>query len=172
MRYDDALAQFRARAARCRPKSRPAPARAAFALADCLAEGAEAGREAAKAAGFEGAEPLRLPETVPVEAAPIRPLWIVPGKRPLGHGNAKHFVDFQNDATAADVMLASREGYQSIEHLKRYTTTGMGTDQGKTSNVNALAILSQSLAAPTPAGRHDDLQAALYTRHLWHAGGP
>jgi sarcosine oxidase subunit alpha len=122
----------------------------AFTLADCLAEGAAAGRAAAGAAGFDLAEPVPLPATIASETAPIRPLWIVPGRKPLGHGSAKHFVDFQNDATAADVMLASREGYQSVEHLKRYTTIGMGTDQGKTSNVNALAILSKSLALPVP----------------------
>lgn len=79
--------------------------------------------------------------------APMRPLWLLPSPA----GLAKHFVDFQNDVTAADLLLASREGYQSVEHLKRYTTTGMGTDQGKTSNVNALAILAGSLAAPIPA---------------------
>ncbi|MEP6147293.1 MAG: sarcosine oxidase subunit alpha, partial [Nisaea sp.] len=55
------------------------------------------------------------------------------------------------DVTAADVQLAAREGYRSVEHLKRYTTTGMGTDQGKTSNVNALAILSDVLASDIPA---------------------
>jgi sarcosine oxidase subunit alpha len=121
-----------------------------FALAQCLVEGAAAGRAAAEAAGFDPAEPAPLPETASPAMAPLRSIWIVPGKRQLGHGRAKHFVDFQNDATAADVLLASREGYQSIEHLKRYTTIGMGTDQGKTSNVNALAILSGTLAAPIP----------------------
>ena len=54
----------------------------------------------------------------------------------------KAFVDFQNDVTAKDVHLAHREGYESVEHLKRYTTLGMGTDQGKTSNINALAIMA------------------------------
>jgi glycine cleavage system aminomethyltransferase T/NADPH-dependent 2,4-dienoyl-CoA reductase/sulfur reductase-like enzyme len=54
-------------------------------------------------------------------------------------GNAKHaFVDFQNDVTVADLDLAWREGYRSVEHLKRYTTLGMATDQGKTSNMAAL----------------------------------
>jgi len=47
----------------------------------------------------------------------------------------KQFVDLQNDVTAQDVELAGRESYRSVEHLKRYTTTGMGTDQGKTSNI-------------------------------------
>ena len=53
----------------------------------------------------------------------------------------KRFVDLQNDVTLDDVALAARENYRSIEHLKRYTTTGMGTDQGKTSNVNALVSM-------------------------------
>ena len=149
LRYDDALSSFVPDRS-VQAEISAGASKGSFALADCLAEGAEAGRQAAEAAGFEMAEPLRLPETHSIKSAPSRPVWIVPGKRPLGHGPAKHFVDFQNDATAADVLLASREGYQSIEHLKRYTTIGMGTDQGKTSNVNALAILSQSLAAPLP----------------------
>lgn len=58
----------------------------------------------------------------------------------------KLFVDLQNDVTAGDVDLAARENYRSVEHLKRYTTTGMGTDQGKTSNVNALVLLGAATA--------------------------
>ena len=53
------------------------------------------------------------------------------------------FVDHQNDVTVSDIHLAHREGFESVEHLKRYTTTGMATDQGKMSNVNALAILAE-----------------------------
>jgi len=55
----------------------------------------------------------------------------------------KQFVDLQNDVSAADVGLAARENYRSVEHLKRYTTTGMGTDQGKTSNINALVLMGE-----------------------------
>ncbi|MBT5573850.1 MAG: sarcosine oxidase subunit alpha family protein [Alphaproteobacteria bacterium] len=55
------------------------------------------------------------------------------------------FVDFQNDSTVADIKLAVREGYHSVEHVKRYTTTGMATDQGKTSNINAIGILANTL---------------------------
>jgi sarcosine oxidase, subunit alpha len=62
----------------------------------------------------------------------------------------KSFVDWQHDVTVRDLRLASREGFQSIEHVKRYTTMGMATDQGKTSNLNALAIVAQSLDAPIP----------------------
>ena len=69
---------------------------------------------------------------------------------PSGQGG-KHFVDFQNDVTAADIGLAAREGYVSVEHAKRYTTTGMGTDQGKTSNLNALTLLARHIDQPIPA---------------------
>ena len=55
----------------------------------------------------------------------------------------KHFVDIQNDVAASDVGLAAQENYRSVEHLKRYTTTGMGTDQGKTSNINALVLMGE-----------------------------
>jgi len=69
----------------------------------------------------------------------LRPLWSVP--LPDGaHG--KRFVDIQNDVTVDDIALAHREGYRSAEHLKRYTTLGMGTDQGRTSNLNGLAIMA------------------------------
>jgi sarcosine oxidase, subunit alpha len=69
------------------------------------------------------------------------------GQPPTG---LKSFVDWQHDVTVKDVRLAAREGFQSVEHLKRYTTTGMATDQGKTSNMNALAIVAQDLGAPIP----------------------
>ena len=64
----------------------------------------------------------------------IEPLWEVEGD--------KAFVDFASDVTARDVHLAAQEGFSSVEHFKRYTTTGMSADQGKTSNINALAILA------------------------------
>lgn len=56
-------------------------------------------------------------------------------------GRGPKFVDFANDVTAKDVAIAAAENYRSVEHLKRYTTLGMGIDQGKTSNVNGLAIM-------------------------------
>ena len=62
----------------------------------------------------------------------------------------KAFVDFQNDVTAKDIKLAVREGFRSIEHVKRYTTTGMATDQGKTSNMNALAIAAGAMGKTLP----------------------
>jgi sarcosine oxidase subunit alpha len=62
----------------------------------------------------------------------------------------KAFVDWQHDVTTADLALATREGFRSIEHVKRYTTTGMATDQGKTSSMNALAIVSREVGQPVP----------------------
>jgi sarcosine oxidase, subunit alpha len=60
------------------------------------------------------------------------------------------FVDWQNDVTTRDLALATREGFRSIEHVKRYTTTGMATDQGKTSNLNALGIVAHTLGRSVP----------------------
>jgi len=71
-----------------------------------------------------------------------RNIWLLPSDKPLG--KTKPFLDFQNDSTAKDVKLALREGFKSIEHVKRYTTTGMGTDQGKLSNMHALGIIAET----------------------------
>ena len=71
-----------------------------------------------------------------------RNIWLLPSNKTVSKTNA--FVDFQNDATAKDIKLALREGFRSIEHVKRYTTTGMGTDQGKLGNMNALGIISDT----------------------------
>ena len=120
------------------------------ALAFALSEGREAGKTAAAACGFRKRGGIPLPKVDVAEEAPIRLLWTIPPRHPDRRLD-KHFVDFQNDVTAADIALAAREGYRSVEHLKRYTTTGMGTDQGKTSNVNALAILSETLGADIAA---------------------
>jgi sarcosine oxidase subunit alpha len=62
----------------------------------------------------------------------------------------KQFVDLQNDVAMSDVGLAAQENYRSVEHLKRYTTTGMGTDQGKTSNINALVLLGEFTGRDPP----------------------
>src|SRR5262249_21149236 len=68
--------------------------------------------------------------------------WAQPAKD-RAQGQGKVFVDFQNDVTTRDIALAHEEGYESVEHLKRYTTLGMGTDQGKTSNVAAAHMMSE-----------------------------
>jgi len=67
-------------------------------------------------------------------------IWLIPSDKISG--KTKSFVDFQNDSTANDIKLALREGFKSIEHVKRYTTTGMATDQGKIANMHALGIIS------------------------------
>jgi sarcosine oxidase, subunit alpha len=64
---------------------------------------------------------------------------------------SKQFVDLQNDVLADDIALAAQENYRSVEHLKRYTTVGMGTDQGKTSNINALVLMGESTERAPPA---------------------
>ena len=69
-------------------------------------------------------------------------------------GKAKAFVDYQNDVTAKDIRLAVREGMRSIEHVKRYTTNGMATDQGKMSNINGLMIAADALPAYVGRGMH------------------
>ena len=76
----------------------------------------------------------------------MKHLWIIPSN--IDFKKTKMFVDFQNDVTAKDIQLALKEGYRSIEHVKRYTTTGMATDQGKTSNINALGIISKLTDTP------------------------
>jgi sarcosine oxidase subunit alpha len=123
-------------------------ARGALTLAECLAEGHAAGIAAARAAGFTPDE--SAPAKAPPEAmAPILPLWEVPSARNLRRD--RKFIDLQNDVTAADIALAAREGYRSVEHAKRYTTAGMGVDQGKTANVNALAILAAETKGAIPS---------------------
>jgi len=69
-------------------------------------------------------------------------IWLLPSDKVIG--KTKPFVDYQNDATAKDIKLALREGFRSIEHVKRYTTTGMGTDQGKLGNMHALGIIADT----------------------------
>jgi len=71
-----------------------------------------------------------------------RNIWLLPSYKVIG--KTKPFVDYQNDATAKDIKLALREGFRSIEHVKRYTTTGMGTDQGKLGNMHALGIIAET----------------------------
>ena len=68
--------------------------------------------------------------------------------------SGKAFVDFQNDVTAKDLAIAAQEGFRSIEHVKRYTTTGMATDQGKTANMNALALVARLTDRALPQVGH------------------
>ncbi len=115
----------------------------------CLSDGRVAGMSAASATGHSRGEMPEAPEVQAIPQAHPRPLWFMPARGKYAHGT-KHFLDYQNDVTAADVQLAAREGYESVEHAKRYTTLGMATDQGKTSNINGLAILADQIGAEIP----------------------
>jgi sarcosine oxidase subunit alpha len=111
-------------------------ANGALTLSECLHTGVAAGAMAAVECGFPIAS-MMVPSAQD-EAAGVTALWHVKESR------AKTFVDFQNDVTTKDIVLADREGYSSVEHLKRYTTLGMATDQGKLANVVGLAILADA----------------------------
>jgi sarcosine oxidase subunit alpha len=103
--------------------------------------GCTAGPDRSDRSGLSGREAFPSAPQAPSDIARIgygiEPVWQPPQGR-----SAKAFVDFQNDVTVKDLEVAHQEGYASVEHLKRYTTLGMGTDQGKTSNVNALSIMA------------------------------
>ena len=115
----------------------------AFSLDACLTSGAYAGIEAATAAGF--APPAVEVPRAERESTDIAPLWRSP------RAGGKAFVDFQNDVTTADIEFSHREAFRSVEHLKRYTTLGTATDQGKTSNVNAMALMAELKGEPIAA---------------------
>ena len=157
LRYDDALTAS-CPTARCRRSARPAPATAPSTWPAASPRAPLPAPKPPRRAGF-AARGRRSAPSRPPSPAPIAPA-LAGADRRCRPRHAKRFVDFQNDVTAADLALAAREGFQSVEHLKRYTTTGMGTDQGKTSNVNALAILAEALglgrsrrSAPPPSAR-------------------
>src|SRR5581483_7132045 len=118
------------------------------ALADRLAEGYAAGIAAARDAGVSRSPTRSIPRADAMPADLGSPYGELPTSR--DPSLLKAFVDFQNDVTAKDIRLAVREGFRSIEHVKRYTTTGMATDQGKTSNLNGLAIAAQALGRSIP----------------------
>ncbi|MGI9353421.1 MAG: sarcosine oxidase subunit alpha family protein [Rhizobiaceae bacterium] len=126
-----------------RKESSAGASKGSFALADCLREGHEAGHEAAKAAGMKPGKLSAAPKADETAYGPVNSVWRCPG-------DGKAFVDFQNDVSAKDITLAEKEGYVSVEHAKRYTTLGMATDQGKTSNINGLAILAEARGKPIP----------------------
>ncbi|MFM0050373.1 sarcosine oxidase subunit alpha family protein [Caballeronia grimmiae] len=119
-----------------------------FTLARGIRFGLDAGAEAARAAGHIVARPAPV-KVAEIAEAPLMPLWLV-GGRELATRGPKQFVDFQNDVSAADIFLAAREGFESVEHVKRYTAMGFGTDQGKLGNINGMAILAQALGKTIP----------------------
>ena len=111
-------------------------ANGSFSTAACLAEG-----QAAVAALYDlPSAPLPRAEDEPYR---LQPLWAVPGK-------GRAWLDFANDVTVKDVQLSAQEGFASVEHMKRYTTQGMAPDQGKTSNIGALAVLADATGRGIP----------------------
>ena len=125
-------------------------ARGSFGLNACLQEGAEAGALAMTMAGF-AADPVRPPRATEVNETAWEPLWEAPDP---SAGRPKKFIDQQGDVSVDDVRLAEREGFIAVEHLKRYTTLGMGTDQGKTANVAGLAIMAAARGVAIPEVGH------------------
>jgi sarcosine oxidase subunit alpha len=117
-------------------------------LAQALADGFKVGSDALEATGF-GRVACETPQVaVRRDGNPIA-LFQVPHSKPAMRA-PKQFVDLQNDVTAAGIELATREGFESIEHVKRYTTMGFGTDQGKLGNINGMAIAARCLDQTIP----------------------
>jgi len=116
-------------------------ARGLLGLGEALESGTRAGLEAAADCGFSGE--LAVPRAEPETVAAVAP-W-------RARGGGKAFVDYQNDVTDADVALAWREGFRAVEHLKRYTTLGMASDQGKTSSLFGGALMAELTATSVAA---------------------
>ena len=114
-----------------------------FGMGDSLADGFEAGAKAAADAGFQPVTGTLPKAEKRIEEASVA-LFQVPHDKGTSRA-PKQFVDQQNDVTAAGIELATREGFESVEHVKRYTALGFGTDQGKLGNINGLAIAARSL---------------------------
>ena len=115
---------------------------------DSIKDAISQGKIVAKQVGFKPIKSKNITVDVEVEAE-IEQIWQMPQGMSVKL-QAKTFLDYQNDVKVSDVRLAAREGYESVEHTKRYTTLGMATDQGKLSNINGLAILADSLNAEIP----------------------
>ena len=111
-------------------------------LKSSLQQASIAGNSAANACGFDA--DMAVPAADAVSSEAILSLWRVPSTYSQGRG-PKAFIDLQNDVGVADIELAAREGFHSVEHVKRYTAMGFGTDQGKLGNINGMAILAQTL---------------------------
>ena len=117
-------------------------------LGDVLGDGHDAGRNAARQVGH-AAKTRKRPVGSTEREAPIKAVWMMPSQA-VHKLRAKAWLDYQNDVKVSDVRLAAQEGYASVEHAKRYTTLGMATDQGKLSNINGLAVLSDALDQAIP----------------------
>ena len=149
IRFDDGLASFRPNT-HTDAITAVGAANGTMSVAETLAEAVAAGEGAAKAVNAKAkAAKIKLPAIEEPVRGALEAIWFAPATGGYNEGN-KHFIDFQNDVTAADLELAQREGYESVEHTKRYTTFGMATDQGKTSNLNGLGVLSEATGRSIP----------------------
>ena len=118
--------------------------------AEVIQDAGQAGLTAAELVGGKKAKDTKLPDAQDAKEAAMEPVWLMP------HGasyklRSKAWLDFQNDVKVSDVQLAAQEGFESVEHAKRYTTLGMATDQGKLSNIYGLATLSEALNSDIPS---------------------
>ncbi len=118
-------------------------ARGTYGLAACIAEGFAAGN------ALSGSIAPRQQIAATPSLIGFQPVRVLPTD--ADSARVRAFVDFQNDVTAKDIGLAVREGFESVEHVKRYTTTGMATDQGKTSNMNAIGLVAGILDKQIPS---------------------
>ncbi|MFL2547045.1 MAG: 2Fe-2S iron-sulfur cluster-binding protein [Candidatus Rariloculaceae bacterium] len=137
LRYDDALAAFVPQEA-VQDCCCVGMAAGAVELQQILASGLDGGATAASACGLQPAD-VALPSSPAEPEYSIEALWLVDPRKPGVHS----FVDIQNDVTLSDIHLSIREGFSAVEHVKRYTTGGMGIDQGKTGNINIVGAIAE-----------------------------
>jgi sarcosine oxidase subunit alpha len=121
-----------------------------YELSKVLEDGIKCGKVAADVLGkIDNSVTTVTPSVVALSETPSMALFHIPHTKPTSRA-PKQFVDYQNDVTAAGIELANREGFESIEHVKRYTALGFGTDQGKLGNINGMAITANSLGKTIP----------------------
>ncbi|KEJ96770.1 sarcosine oxidase subunit alpha [Pseudosulfitobacter pseudonitzschiae] len=139
--WDESIASFVPTAGAIPGMTVAGAALGVFSVQGCLASGADAARTVLQELGRSVAD-VEVPVADDAAYA-IAPLWAVAGK-------GRAWLDFQNDVTVKDVKQAATENFRSVEHMKRYTTQGMATDQGKNSNVAALAVLADATGRGIP----------------------
>ena len=144
LRFDDGICSF-VPVECAQPVVAAGACNGCFDLAGAVVEGARAGSHAARAldlAPVENCVPVPGSTHDSRAVSGLQPWWHTPAYANIDR-SAQQWIDLHHDVSLADAALAVREGFESVEHLKRYTTIGMAPDQGKTSNLNALAILGQ-----------------------------
>ena len=139
--WDDTIAAFVPRDGMVPGMTVAGAARGRFSTAACLADGIAVTRTALADLGLSA--PVILTPVAEDTPYAISPLWAV-------DAGGRAWLDFANDVTTKDVKLAALEGFTSVEHMKLYTTQGMAPDQGKNSNVGALAVLADATGRAIP----------------------